>query len=102
MVSKKSIRVALLRMAGTPAYALGQVHNCPLDQKGQAAHSGYWEYRRMQRRSFSQADVGQSFVFDASILRCLSAVERSEQNISLDNLFGVATGLGVESWQFLK
>lgn len=32
----------------------------------------------------------------------LSAVERSEQNISIDNLYRVAQGLGVESWQLLK
>ncbi|MBY6067663.1 helix-turn-helix domain-containing protein [Leisingera aquaemixtae] len=32
----------------------------------------------------------------------LSAVERSEQNISIDNLFKVAEGLGVESWQLLR
>ena len=32
----------------------------------------------------------------------LSAVERSEQNMSIDNLYRVAEGLGVESWQLLK
>lgn len=32
----------------------------------------------------------------------LSAVERSEQNISIDNLYRVAVGLGVESWILLK
>lgn len=32
----------------------------------------------------------------------LSAVERSEQNISVDNLYRVAEGLGVESWTLLK
>ena len=32
----------------------------------------------------------------------LSAVERSEQNISLDNIYRVAVGLGVESWELLK
>ncbi len=31
----------------------------------------------------------------------LSAVERSEQNISVDNLYRVAQGLGVESWTLL-
>ncbi|WP_261397383.1 helix-turn-helix domain-containing protein [Leisingera aquaemixtae] len=31
----------------------------------------------------------------------LSAVERSEQNISIDNLYRVAKGLGIESWQLL-
>lgn len=32
----------------------------------------------------------------------LSAVERSEQNISIDNLYRVARGLGVEGWMLLK
>jgi transcriptional regulator with XRE-family HTH domain len=32
----------------------------------------------------------------------LSAVERSEQNISLDNIYRVARGLGVKSWELLK
>lgn len=32
----------------------------------------------------------------------LSAIERSEQNISIDNLFKVANGLGVESWELLQ
>ncbi|UWQ01040.1 helix-turn-helix domain-containing protein [Aliiroseovarius crassostreae] len=32
----------------------------------------------------------------------LSAVERSEQNISIDNLYRVAEGLGVEAWTLLK
>ncbi len=32
----------------------------------------------------------------------LSAVERSEQNISLDNLYRVAEGFGVEAWTLLR
>lgn len=32
----------------------------------------------------------------------LSAVERSEQNISLDNLYRVANGFGIEAWLLLK
>lgn len=32
----------------------------------------------------------------------LSAVERSEQNISIDNLYRVAEGFGVEAWILLK
>ncbi|TNE63188.1 MAG: XRE family transcriptional regulator [Rhodobacteraceae bacterium] len=32
----------------------------------------------------------------------LSAVERSEQNISIDNLYRVAEGFGVEAWMLLK
>lgn len=32
----------------------------------------------------------------------LSAVERSEQNISIDNLYRVALGLGVETWTLLR
>jgi len=32
----------------------------------------------------------------------LSAVERSEQNISIDNLYRVAEGLGVEAFTLIK
>ncbi|WP_434289630.1 helix-turn-helix domain-containing protein [Celeribacter sp. SCSIO 80788] len=32
----------------------------------------------------------------------LSAVERSEQNISIDNLYRVAEGFGVEAWTLLR
>ena len=32
----------------------------------------------------------------------LSAVERSEQNISIYNLYRVAEGFGVEAWTLLK
>lgn len=32
----------------------------------------------------------------------LSAIERSEQNISIDNLYRVAEGFGVEAWMLLK
>lgn len=32
----------------------------------------------------------------------LSAVERSEQNISIHNLYRVAEGFGVEAWTLLK
>ncbi|WP_298914033.1 helix-turn-helix transcriptional regulator [uncultured Roseobacter sp.] len=32
----------------------------------------------------------------------LSAVERSEQNISIDNLYRVAVGLDIESWVLLR
>ncbi len=32
----------------------------------------------------------------------LSAVERSEQNISIDNLYRIAVGLDVESWVLLR
>ena len=32
----------------------------------------------------------------------LSAVERSEQNISLDNIYRVAEGFEIEGWELLK
>ena len=32
----------------------------------------------------------------------LSAVERSEQNISIDNVFRIAQALGLPAWQLLK
>jgi transcriptional regulator with XRE-family HTH domain len=32
----------------------------------------------------------------------LSAVERSEQNVSVDNIYRIAKGLNVEPWRLLK
>lgn len=32
----------------------------------------------------------------------LSAVERSEQNISIDNIYRISQGLNVEPWTLLK
>ena len=32
----------------------------------------------------------------------LSAVERSEQNISIDNIYRIAQGLSIEPWLLLK
>jgi transcriptional regulator with XRE-family HTH domain len=32
----------------------------------------------------------------------LSAVERSERNVSIDNIARIARGLGVEAWKLLK
>ncbi len=46
-----------------------------------------------QERLAAEAGLNRSY---------LSAVERSEQNFSIDNLYQVAEGLGVESWQVLR
>jgi transcriptional regulator with XRE-family HTH domain len=32
----------------------------------------------------------------------LSAIERSERNVSIDNIARIAKGLGVEAWRLLK
>ncbi len=32
----------------------------------------------------------------------LSAIERAERNVSIDNIARIATGLGVEPWVLLK
>ena len=59
---------------------------------------------RNMRRLRAERGWSQEFLAHESGLNrtYLSAVERSEQNISIDNLYRVAEGLGVESWELLK
>lgn len=59
---------------------------------------------RNMRRLRAERGWSQEFLAHESGLNrtYLSAVERSEQNISVDNLYRVAVGLGVESWELLK
>ena len=59
---------------------------------------------RNMRRLRAERGWSQEFLAHESGLNrtYLSAVERSEQNISVDNLYRVAEGLGVESWELLK
>lgn len=56
------------------------------------------------RRLRAERDWSQEYLANECRLNrtYLSAVERSEQNISIDNLYRVATGLGVDSWTLLK
>lgn len=45
----------------------------------------------------------ESLALEAGVNRTyLSAVERSEQNISIDNVFRIALALGIPAWQLLK
>lgn len=44
----------------------------------------------------------ESLALEAGVNRTyLSAVERSEQNISIDNVFRIALALGIPAWQLL-
>lgn len=59
---------------------------------------------RNMRRLRAERGWSQEFLaHEAGLNRTyLSAVERSEQNISLDNLYRVASGFGIEAWLLLK
>lgn len=59
---------------------------------------------RNMRRLRAERGWSQEFLaHEAGLNRTyLSAVERSEQNISLDNLYRVANGFGIEAWLLLK
>ena len=59
---------------------------------------------RNMRRLRAERGWSQEYLANESGLNrtYLSAVERSEQNISVDNLYRVAQGFGVESWMLLK
>ncbi|WP_374292787.1 helix-turn-helix domain-containing protein [Paenirhodobacter enshiensis] len=59
---------------------------------------------RNMRKLRSERGWSQEFLANESGLNrtYLSAVERSEQNISIDNLHRVAQGFGVEAWMLLK
>jgi transcriptional regulator with XRE-family HTH domain len=47
--------------------------------------------------------VQEALVFDSGVNRTyLSAVERAERNVSIDNIARLAKGLRVEPWRLLK
>jgi transcriptional regulator with XRE-family HTH domain len=50
-------------------------------------------------RGFSQ----EALAHESGINRTyLSAVERAERNVSIDNIARIASGLGVEPWELLR
>lgn len=59
---------------------------------------------RNMRRLRAERGWSQEFLANEAGLNrtYLSAVERAEQNISVDNLYRVAVGFGIEAWQLLK
>jgi transcriptional regulator with XRE-family HTH domain len=69
-------------------------------------HKGPWRdilaknMRRLRaERGFSQ----EALAHECGINRTyLSAVERAERNVSIDNIGRIATGLGVEPWTLLQ
>jgi transcriptional regulator with XRE-family HTH domain len=45
----------------------------------------------------------EALAHDSEVNRtCSSAAERSERNVSIDNIARIAKGLGVEPWKMLK
>jgi transcriptional regulator with XRE-family HTH domain len=56
------------------------------------------------RRLRAARDLSQeALAHDCGLNRTyLSSVERSERNISIDNIFRIAKGLQVEPWKLLK
>jgi transcriptional regulator with XRE-family HTH domain len=59
---------------------------------------------RNMRRLRAKGDLTQeALVHECGINRTyLSSVERSERNVSIDNIGRIAKGLGVEPWTLLK
>jgi transcriptional regulator with XRE-family HTH domain len=59
--------------------------------------------KNMRRLRAARGLTQEALAHDCGINRTyLSAVERSERNISIDNIARIATGLEVEPWKLLK
>jgi transcriptional regulator with XRE-family HTH domain len=57
----------------------------------------------MRRLRAQKGLTQEALAFQSGINRTyLSAVERSERNVSLDNVARIAKGLGVDAWTLLK
>jgi transcriptional regulator with XRE-family HTH domain len=57
----------------------------------------------MRRLRASRGLSQEALAHESDINRTyLSAVERSERNVSIDNIARIARGLGVEAWKLLK
>ena len=57
----------------------------------------------MRRLRATRKLTQEALAYDCGINRTyLSAVERSERNVSIDNIARIAKGLGVEPWKLLK
>jgi transcriptional regulator with XRE-family HTH domain len=57
----------------------------------------------MRRLRASRGLSQEALAHESDINRTyLSAVERSERNVSVDNIARIARGLGVEAWKLLK
>jgi len=59
--------------------------------------------KNMRRLRASRGLSQEALAHESDINRTyLSAVERSERNVSIDNIARIARGLGVEAWKLLK
>jgi len=59
--------------------------------------------RNMRRLRAARGLSQEALAFDSGVNRTyLSAVERAERNVSIDNIARIAKGLRVEPWRLLK
>ncbi len=59
--------------------------------------------KNMRRLRAARSLTQEALAFDCGINRTyLSAVERAERNVSIDNIARIAKGLHVEPWKLLK
>ena len=59
--------------------------------------------KNMRRLRAARALTQEALACDCGISRTyLNAVERSERNVSIDNIARIAKGLGAEPWKLLK
>jgi transcriptional regulator with XRE-family HTH domain len=59
--------------------------------------------KNMRRMRAARDLTQEALAYDCGINRTyLSAVERSERNVSIDNIARIAKGLKVEPWKLLK
>lgn len=57
----------------------------------------------MRRRRAARGLSQEALAYECGMNRTyLSAVERSERNVSIDNIARIASGLGIEAWKLLK
>ncbi|MGC1862268.1 MAG: helix-turn-helix domain-containing protein [Methylocella sp.] len=69
-------------------------------------HKGPWRdilAKNMRRLRAERGLSQEALAHECGINRTyLSAVERAERNVSIDNIGRIATGLGVEPWTLLQ
>ena len=69
-------------------------------------HKGPWRdilAKNMRRLRAERGLSQEALAHECGINRTyLSAVERSERNVSIDNIGRIATGLGIEPWTLLR
>jgi transcriptional regulator with XRE-family HTH domain len=59
--------------------------------------------KNMRRLRAAQGLSQEALAFECGINRTyLSSVERSERNVSIDNIARIAKGLQIEAWRLLK